>query len=125
MMKFGRLVKSFSHAIRGVCVVFHSEQSFRIQTVIAVWVFILALFFHIRAFEWIILLLLVGSVLILELINSILERIVDAFKPRIHPVVKDIKDMMAGVVLLGSVISFFIGMTIFLPYVLKLVRSFG
>lgn len=125
MIELNRLVKSFSHALRGVCVVFKAEQSFRIQTSVAFFVFLFALFFHIEAFEWIILLLLVGSVLILELINSIFERIVDAFKPRIHPVVKDIKDIMAGAVLFGSLISLFIGMIIFFPHVLELVRSFA
>src|SRR3989338_10703732 len=107
MIELHRLIKSFSHALRGVCVVFKTEQSFRIQTGIAFLVLLLALFFHIQAFEWIILLLLVGSVLSLELINSIFERIVDTFKPRIHPVVKDIKDIMAGAVLLGSLLSLF------------------
>ena len=125
MIELNRLVKSFSHALRGVRVVFKTEQSFRIQISVAFLVLLLALFFQIEAFEWIILLLLVGSVLILELINSIFERIVDTFKPRIHPVVKDIKDIMAGAVLLGSLISLFIGLTIFFPHVLELVRSFA
>ncbi|MBI2473921.1 diacylglycerol kinase family protein [Candidatus Uhrbacteria bacterium] len=125
MIELHRLLKSFSHALRGVGVVFKTEQSFRIQIGVAILVLFLALFFRIQAFEWIILFLLVGSVLILELINSIFERIVDTFKPRIHPVVKDIKDIMAGAVLLGSLISLFIGIVIFLPHVLELVRSFA
>ncbi len=125
MIELRRLLKSFSHALRGVGVVFKTEQSFRIQIGVAILVLFLALFFRIQAFEWIILFLLVGSVLILELINSIFERIVDTFKPRIHPVVKDIKDIMAGAVLLGSIISLFVGIVIFLPHVLELVRSFA
>ncbi|HAU66688.1 TPA: diacylglycerol kinase [Candidatus Uhrbacteria bacterium] len=123
MIELSRLVKSFSHALRGVRVAFKTEQSFRIQIGIAFFVLLFAFFFQIQAFEWIVLLLLVESVLILELINSIFERIIDTFKPRIHPVVRDIKDIMAGVVLLGSLISLFVGITIFFPHVLELVRS--
>src|SRR3989339_847889 len=120
MIELSRLVKSFSHALRGVRVAFKTEQSFRIQIGIAFFVILFAFFFQIQAFEWIVLLLLVESVLILELINSIFERIIDTFKPRIHPVVRDIKDIMAGVVLLGSLISLFVGITIFFPHVLEL-----
>src|SRR3989338_3406336 len=123
MIELHRLIKSFSHALRGVCVVFKTEQSFRIQTGIAFLVLLLALFFHIQAFEWIILLLLVGSVLTLELINSIFERIVDSFKPRIHPMVKDIKDIMAGAVLIVSVIAAVVGITIFYPHLVDLVTK--
>mgnify|MGYP001603860771 CR=1 FL=1 len=117
--------KSLSHALRGVSVVYQSEQSFRLQVMAGVLVFFCAFFFRVKTFEWIVLVLLVGSILSLELINSIFERILDTFKPRIHPVVKDIKDIMAGAVLLVSLISVFVGTAIFLPHVRALVRLFS
>ncbi len=121
MIHIGRFFKSLKHALRGVSVVFAAEQSFRIQVYVAVLVLVLAVFFQVKTHEWIVLVLLVGSVLTLELINSIIERIVDSFKPRIHPVVKDIKDMMAGAVLIVSVIAAIVGMTIFYPHLADLV----
>jgi diacylglycerol kinase len=111
-----RFLKSLKHALRGVAVVFKHEQSFRIQVVAAIFVFILAWYVGARLTEWIILLLMVGSVMVLELINSIFERIVDTFKPRIHPAVKDIKDIMAGAVLIASIAAAAIGIAIFYPY---------
>ena len=62
------------------------------------------------------LLLLIILVLTLELINSILERFVDVFKPRIHPMVEEIKDLMAGAVLIASLGALIVGLLIFLPY---------
>ena len=121
MIHIGRFFKSLKHALRGVSVVFAAEQSFRIQVYVAVLVLVFGVFFHVKTHEWIVLVLLVGSVLTLELINSIIERIVDSFKPRIHPVVKDIKDMMAGAVLIVSVIAAIVGMTIFYPHLADLV----
>ncbi len=121
MMSLKLFSRSLSHAIRGIVVVFRSEQSFRIQFFAALVVVILAVWFQVKWFEWVVLLLLVGSVLSLELINSIFERIVDTFKPRIHPVVRDIKDMMASAVLIASVFSLVIGVMIFWPYVAALV----
>lgn len=122
MVEFYRLMKSFRHALRGVRVVFSSEQSFRIQFYIALCVLLLAIFFRVSLLELMILLFLVGAVLSLELINSIFERMIDAFKPRIHPVVRDIKDVMAGTVLIASLISVAVGVIIFYPYLLELVR---
>ena len=93
--------------------VFHSEQSFRLQSLAAVVIILLAIWFRVNAFEWIVLLLMIGLVLTLELINSVFERIVDTFKPRIHPIVRDIKDIMAATVLLMSLVALVIGVIIF------------
>ncbi len=123
MMNIKLFSRSVSHAIRGIVVVFRSEQSFRIQLVAGAVVVVLAWWFSVRWFEWVVLLLLIGLVLSLELINSIFERIVDTFKPRIHPVVRDIKDMMAAAVLVASVFSLVIGITIFWPYITALVQG--
>ncbi len=103
---------------------FVSEQNFRIQVYAALLVVVLAMGLGVKTYEWIVLVLLIGLVLSLELINSVFERIVDSFKPRIHPVVKDIKDIMAGAVLLASLFAAIVGVMIFLPHVLELVRAF-
>ncbi|MBI2475286.1 diacylglycerol kinase family protein [Candidatus Uhrbacteria bacterium] len=113
MISVSRLIKSFSHALRGVRVVFKNEQSFRLQSFAAVAIVLFAIWFRVSVFEWIVLLLLIGLVLTLELINSVFERIVDTFKPRIHPIVRDIKDIMAATVLLMSLVALVIGVIIF------------
>ena len=121
MIHLGRFFRSLKHALRGVSVVFAAEQSFQIQVYVAFLVLVLGIFFRVRTYEWIVLVLLTGSVLTLELINSTVERIVDSFRPRIHPIVKDIKDIMAGAVLIVSVIAAAVGITIFYPHFAQLV----
>ena len=123
MIDSRRFLNSVKHAIRGVSVVFKAEQSFRMQVYAALIVLISAWFFQVETFEWILLILLIGSVLTLELINSIFERIADSFKPRIHPIVKDIKDIMAGAVLIVSVIAATVGLAIFYPHLQVLVST--
>jgi diacylglycerol kinase len=115
MIEPSRLRQSFSHALRGVRVVFETEQSFRIQCLVAALTVLAAALLGVSRSEWIVLLLLVGAVLTLEMINSVFERIVDAFRPRIHPVVHDIKDIMAATVLLVSAAAAVVGLSIFLP----------
>ena len=58
-------------------------------------------------------------VLIMELINTIMERVVDILKPRVHPYVRLIKDLMAASVLLASILAVIVGLIIFIPYILK------
>jgi diacylglycerol kinase len=62
-------------------------------------------------------------VLVLELMNSIFERMVDILKPRIHHYVEDIKDIMAGTVLVASLGSALIGLLIFWPYIVRMVAG--
>lgn len=120
MIHFSQLKKSFAHAWRGAVIVFKGEQNFRIQVVVGLLVIILAAMFQVRWTEFIVLFLLIGAVLGLEMINSILERIVDTFKPRIHPAVRDIKDIMAAAVMTASLAAAIIGLIIFIPYFLAL-----
>lgn len=125
MIQLGRLFASFRHALRGAVVVFREEQSFRIQVVVALITLGFAWVFLVTPAEWMILVLLIGCVLVLELINSVFERLVDAFKPRIHPAVRDIKDIMAAVVLIASLVAAVVGTWIFLPYILVWTTRFA
>lgn len=118
MLKFGQFARSMKYAIKGFAEVFKEEQSFRIQVFASLAVFCLALYFRVKIWEAIILVMIVTAVLVLEILNSILERIVDALKPRIHPYVKAIKDMLASAVLLSSVAALIIGVLIFSSYAL-------
>lgn len=119
MIHVRQFLQSLRHALRGISVVFHNEQSFRIQVYVAVVVLIAAFYFPIPDYQVLLILLLIGAVLTLEIINSIFERIIDSFKPRIHPIVRDIKDIMAGAVLIVSATSAYIGFRIFWPFLIN------
>jgi diacylglycerol kinase len=120
MIKLRQFLDSLRHALRGVAVVFRHEQSFRLQVFAAFIAIILSFYFSISNYQLLLILVMIAAVLTLEIINSIFERIIDSFKPRIHPIVRDIKDIMAGAVLIVSVVAALVGITIFWPYVQKL-----
>lgn len=120
MVKIKSLIKSFSHAWRGAGTLFKSEQSFRLQLLVSILVILFCLVFPVTVFEVIVIFLLIASVLILEMINSIFERLVDAFKPRLHPAVGEIKDIMAAAVLVASLFAAVIGLIIFIPHFWRL-----
>lgn len=119
MIEHRRLIKSFQYALLGLKKVFLEEQNFRIHSIVALLVIILGFYFQITIWEWIIVILLIALILILEIINSIFERLLDLLKPRIHEYVGDIKDMTAAAVFVGATIAVIIGLIIFLPYFLQ------
>ncbi len=120
MMSICQFVRSFKYALSGLYIVWREEQNFRVQIVAALLVFILALLLKIKHYEFLVLVMISVFVLVLEVLNSILERIVDAMRPRINIFVEAIKDMMAAAVLLASLFSVIIGLIIFLPYIKNL-----
>jgi diacylglycerol kinase len=118
-----RILKSFGNALRGVRLVFREERSFRLQVVVAILVVILMFVFNITLVEKSILFLLMALVLILEMMNSIMERFVDVLKPRIHTYVKDMKDIAAGAVFISSLGAAAVGIIIFYPHIYDLIKN--
>ncbi|OGH66306.1 MAG: hypothetical protein A3B90_01240 [Candidatus Magasanikbacteria bacterium RIFCSPHIGHO2_02_FULL_41_13] len=113
-MNIQKLKKSFGYALRGLGLVFKSEQNFRIQVLLGIFALALGLFLQISALRFIFLVTVIVLVLILECINTAVEYVADSIKPRLSEQVKMIKDIMAGAVLLASILSIIIGIWIFL-----------
>jgi diacylglycerol kinase len=73
--------------------------------------------------ERLMLLLVTGLVLVLELLNTMVERFVDLMKPRLSAYVRDVKDLMAAAVLVAAIFAALIGLMILLPYFSLLIRQ--
>ncbi|MFH1822754.1 MAG: diacylglycerol kinase family protein [Patescibacteria group bacterium] len=119
MIKIKRLFKSFQYSFRGLIKTFKEEQNLKIQTLAAALIILLGWYFSINRFEWLVLILVIGLVILMEIINSALERATDVLKPRINGYVKEIKDIMAAAVMLASIMAAVIGLIIFIPYILN------
>jgi diacylglycerol kinase len=118
-MDFKSLKRSFSYAISGIVRVFREEQNFRIQVAVGLLVLCAMFVFDLSGLERAILTLAIALVLVLELMNSIFERVVDLLKPRVHQHVKEVKDVMAGTVLVAALTATLVGVLIIGPYVVR------
>ena len=116
MEEIRRFKHSLKHAIDGICYAIVHEKNFRIEISVAFIVLVLMLTFNVESWEAIILILMIMWVLVLELTNTVIERVVDILKPRIHPYARLIKDLMAAVVLISSIVAVTVGIIIFYPY---------
>lgn len=111
-----KFARSISNALRGVKYA-SREQNFRIQAIISIIVVFFAIFFNLKTWERVALILIIVFILVLEILNSIFERVVDILEPRVHPYAKVIKDMMAAAVLISSLGAILIGAIVFGPYI--------
>lgn len=116
MIKIRRLFKSFLYSFKGIYKSWREEQNLQIQSLAALVAVFLGLYFKISLLEWSLLFFSIFLVFITELINSAVERVSDVLKPRINGYVKEIKDIMAGAVMLASLLALIIGLLIFLPH---------
>ena len=117
LINLKKLAKSFHYAFKGFWYVFRNEQSFRLHLIASFIVIILMVYFSVKLWEAIILFVVITMVLVLELINTIFEKMIDILKPRIHYYAEMIKDIMAAAVLIASLGALIIGVLIFGPYI--------
>ena len=98
------------------------EKNFKVMIIIALIVVVAMFYFPTSRLEKVVLFLAVFSVLILELINTTIERIMDMVTSAYDERVRIIKDLMAAIVLLASFGSAVVGVVIFWPYLSALFR---
>ena len=115
-----RMRQSSAHAIRGVRYVFAHEKNFSIQMFFAIITILLGSFFGLAAHEWLVIILTIGTVLVLELVNSALELLIDVVVPRLQEKAGAVKDIMAGAVLCAAIMASVVGVCIFFPYIFEM-----
>ena len=103
----------------GLLSVVTRDTSVRLMSVIGILVIAAALWLNINGIEFIVVLVIAFSVITLEGINTILERVIDLVEPRYKDMIKEIKDALAGFVLLACVGAAVVGILIFWPYVVE------
>ena len=117
------LAHAFACAGSGVLETLKHERNMKIHCLAIIAVTCAGTLFHITPAEWCICLLLFALVASLELVNTAVEAVVDLATEERRPLAKIAKDTAAGAVLFAAIISVIIGLIIFLPYVLELLRK--
>lgn len=106
---------NFSAAFIGLKTVFNNERSFRIELVVGFVTVFTCLFLGLSNIEWAIIIICIGSVLALEIANTIVEDIMDFIHPDFDPRVGKIKDMGSALVLVTCFVAVIVAIFIMLP----------
>ncbi len=112
------LFKSFSFAFEGLRAAILKGRNFRIQLTIGSLAIILGVILKLSFTEWLNLIIIITLVLILELVNTSIEALVDLVSPEIREKAKVAKDVAAATVLVASIGSIIVGVLLFLPKLL-------
>ena len=115
-INFKKFVRSFKFAISGIKTIFEEEHAFKIMFLVAILVIIAAFYFNLPLTQKAVVFTMIILVLILELVNSVIEKVLDFVCSGFNGKVKIIKNVLAGIVLLASLGAALIGILIFLPY---------
>lgn len=105
------------YALNGLKEAFKRERNFRIHLFVTVIVIGFCIYYNLTAIEWMFIIIMIQIVLIAELVNSLMERIIDYIKPDYHIQAKIIKDIAAAVVLIAAIFSIIVGLIVFIPKV--------
>ena len=110
------VLKSFKYAFNGISYVLKTSRNFRIQLIFAVASLMIGFLLKISISNYVILMATILSVLILEILNTSIESIVDlVVKKEFSSLAKISKDTSAAAVLLASINSVIIAVYIFVP----------
>lgn len=114
--KASNVLESMKYAARGIFISLKSQLNFRVEVVIAIMGFLLALYLRFTYVELAIFVFTVALMLFAEMMNTVNEFIIDAYFGNKYSVLAKMgKDICAGAVFLISFLSIIIGMLLFAP----------
>ena len=115
--------ESQKFAFSGLQLILKNERNFRIQLVMAVLVIAAGFLLGISHQDWVALFVVMGIVFVTEAFNSVVEAICDTISKDYRINIKYAKDVSAGAVLIGAIVSLAAGVIIFSPYVWELLMD--
>ena len=115
---------SFKNCIDGLRFININEDNFKREILLGIIALVLSYLLKIDKIEFIIIIIVIGLVLISEIINTAIERLVDLVSPKYNKLEWEVKDIAASSVLLMCIFSLVVGVIIFVPKIINLLGGF-
>ncbi len=114
-MRSRNILEAFRCAFSGLWYTLRTQRNMRFHLAIASGVVIAGLWLRLSTDQWALIALTSGLVLVSEMANTVIEKLVDLVCPEYHPLAKIVKDVMAGAVVLAAIIAVIVGLLILGP----------
>lgn len=108
-MKNQPLTRKLRNAFVGIRYAWANEDNIRRHAAIALVTILVFLWLQPAWLWWGLIVLCIGLILAAELLNSAIEVLIDHMHPEIHPAIGQVKDVLAGMVLILSLTAGVIG----------------
>ena len=122
-MRSRSLLFSFDYAVRGILHALRTQRNMRLHGIAAVLVVVLALVLRVSGLELVALVLAVGLVIVVELVNTAVETVVDLAVDTFDPLAAVAKDVAAGSVLVASLTALAVGYVVFFGRLAAIAQS--
>ena len=116
------ILYSFKYAFEGIITSIGTERNMKIHVTIGTLVIILGFLLKISQLEWFIIIMLIAAVISAELFNTAIEVVVDMITLEKNENAKRAKDIAAGAVLTVAIGAAIIGLMIFVPKIIVLLK---
>lgn len=124
MLNLKKLGHSFKYALSGFRQVIRREQNFRVELLCFFLACALGFYFRISLSEWTVVIAASFLVLFAELLNTAIERVTDLVTDkRRAALARQAKDIGAAAVLLMAIQALIVGLFIFLPKILSIIKA--
>lgn len=114
------LGKSFGYAWAGILYTIAHERNMQIHVLAVFTVIMAGVWFELSRLEWGLLSFTIALVLMMELINTAIERTIDLITDHYHPLARAAKNTAAGAVLISAINAIIMACIIFGPHLLKM-----
>ena len=112
-------LRSFTFAWQGVWHAVRTGRNMRVHLAAALAAVIAGAVLGISAVQWACVALAIGTVLVAEIFNTVIEAMIDLQTQQFHPLAKIAKDGAAGAVLVASIAAAGVAVAVFLPRLLR------
>lgn len=117
------LVQAMGHAVDGIITILKEERNMRYHVLAAALVILLGGLLRVSASDWLWLLLVIFLVFAAEFLNTVTEVVTDLLVNHHYNIeVKKAKDVAAGGVLIAACFAVLVGLIIFVPYIVDLIK---
>ena len=116
-----RLLNAFGYSLQGFRAAWQNEAAFREEAMLTIVLTPVALLLHVTGLEKLLLILSLLLLVLVELLNSAVEAVVDRIGPEIHPLSGRAKDLGSAAVLIACLILGLAWLFIAVPAVLGLI----
>ncbi|WP_413739289.1 diacylglycerol kinase [Sodalis sp. RH21] len=103
-----RIYKATGYSIKGFCAAWRHEAAFRQEVVVAILAIVIACYLESDPVSRILLIGSVWLVVVIEIINSAIEAVVDRIGPELHPLSGRAKDLGSAAVTLAIILALFV-----------------
>ena len=118
-----RLIKSFKYAGQGLKHCIRKEKNFQLHCIAGIMAILIGIVLKISDKEWILIVISIALVLAFEMVNTAIEHICNLIQPGFNSLIKIIKDVSAGAVLIIALMAAVCGSIIYIPKILAIFQN--